>query len=64
MSKVILLIFVLLPNGHIDTKTEVLTNCPPAPMLEAIMVDKVKKGLILEWGATCNEVKFTRKTST
>ena len=64
MSKVILLIFVILPNGHIDTKTEVLDACPPAPMLEYIMTDKVQKGIILEWGATCNQVSFTKKTNT
>lgn len=63
MSKVIFLIFVMLPNGQLDTKTEVLANCPNPAMIQVIMQDKVQKGLILEWGATCNEVKFSRKTN-
>jgi hypothetical protein len=53
----------MLPNGQLDTKTEVLATCPNPAMIQVIMQDKVQKGLILEWGATCNEVKFTRKTN-
>ena len=64
MSKVIFLIFVMLPNGNLDTKTEILASCPNPAMIQVIMEDKVQKGLILEWGATCNQVNFTRRTST
>ena len=63
MSKFIFLIFVMLPNGQLDTRTEILPHCPNPSMIEVIMQDKVQKGIILEWGATCNEVKFSRKTN-
>lgn len=64
LTKVIFVVVIILPSGDFATKAEVVQACPSIRDIGDFYEQKISKGLIREWNATCFTLNFEEKEAT
>lgn len=64
MTKIVFLVVLLMPNGVFMSSTLIVDTCPSVKLIGDMYTERVKRGEILDWNATCLAMEFEMKDAT
>lgn len=64
LTKIIFLVVILTPNGEFRSKTTIVDTCPSVKVIGDLYSQRMKRGEILDWNASCFPMNFEMKEAT
>ena len=64
MTKIIFLVVILMPTGEFRSKTTIVDTCPSVKLIGDMYTQRMRRGEILDWNASCLAMNFEMKEAT
>lgn len=64
MTKIVFLVVLLMPNGDFMSRTTIVDTCPSVKLVGDMYTQRMRRGEILDWNASCLAMNFEMKEAT
>jgi hypothetical protein len=64
LAKIVFLVVILMPDGEFRSKTTIVDTCPSVKVIGDLYTQRMNRGEIIDWNASCFPMNFEMKEAT